>query len=350
MERLLEAPLYPALYLATLSLHLAVISFPLGGAVILPLLEPARGSAAEVLRDVIRRPLALSIVLAITAGVAPLLFLQVLYPEAFCAAGAILGLWRPCLVAALAIAIILACLVRSALFRRWSLGARLAVELGILLSLGAVGMVFTISRQLGERADLWRERAADADLWSLLWSALPGGAMVLLSAVVGCGVWVLWLLRRSQKRGQISPGERFAAEETVLWICLPLTLAITGGIPLVLGDGGAPLLRRGLIVASALTAVGFALRLRRLALGRLLATAAALCALAGILLVREARRVDLLGEAFDPGSLAAAAEKGGIVAFIVCTLLSAGAIAWTVRIALWEPDGDTGASAGREIS
>src|SRR5688572_27202569 len=85
--------LYLSCYVLTLCIHLILISYTLAGAGYLALLGVAgrrRFLAASELGTVIQDWLPFSVGLAITAGVAPLLFLQILYQPLFYTANLLL--------------------------------------------------------------------------------------------------------------------------------------------------------------------------------------------------------------------------------------------------------------------
>ena len=327
---------YLVLYLVTMLVHLALVSFPLGGSVLLCLFEIFRGEEIQPLRSLISRHLAISIGLAITAGVAPLLFLELVHPHAFYNAGTILGGWRPALLVPLIIAFYLAYLQKTELFRRWPGLLRFPVRMVGLASLVAVGLVWSISRRVGEEAAAWHERYLDLPLESLLWDALPGMGLVLATATLGCSIGCLWLIGGDQKRGRLSPGERFLAEETLLRLAIFVAVGLAVVCEILRARHEHPvdldwwLLRSGLFILI----TGFVVRLHRIGPGRILATGGALLALATALVIREVRRRGLLvdGGGYDTATMEVAATRGGLVAFIVSFLLCATAIGLALRM------------------
>jgi len=226
VEILRELDLYTALYLGTLGLHLALVSFSLGGSVLLCLFEVFRGEETARLGDTIAEQLALSIGLAITAGVAPLLFLEIVHPHAFYNGGAILGPWRPLLLVPLVVAFYLAYLQKTRMFRGWPGLARLPVRIVSLAALSSVGVLFSVGRRVGEDAARWRERYLELPLEQLLWDALPLLGLILAGATLGCAIGTSWLLGRSERRGRLSPGERFSAEDTLLRLAIPVAVGL----------------------------------------------------------------------------------------------------------------------------
>lgn len=334
MEILREIDLYTALYLTTLGLHLALVSFPLGGTVLLSLFEIFRGEETARLGELISDYLALSIGLAITAGVAPLLFLEIIHPQAFYNAGAILGPWRPLVLLPLVIAFYLAYLQKTRMFRGWPGIARLPLRLVSLVSLCAVGVQFTVGRRVGEEAELWHERYLDLPIEQLVWDALPLLGLVLAAATIGCSIGTLWLLGRRERRGRLSPGERFSAEDTLLRLAVPTTVGLAVACELLRHRQGMTVDLDWWVVRVALLVIvaGFGVRLYRVGPGRLLATLGAAALLGGVLLLREEQRWLRLGEERSTRTAELAAERGGMIAFIVSLVIAVVGIGLVLRL------------------
>lgn len=334
MERVIaDLDLYLALYLGTLHLHLALVSFPLGGSALLCLFEVFRGQEVSNLRDVISDHLAIAMGLAITAGVAPLLFLELVHPGAFYSGGAILGAWRPAVIAPIAAAFYLAYLQKTATFRRWPGIARLPVRLGGLAGLCAAAALFTIGRRVGEGPGEWDARYADLPLEELAADALPFLGLVLAAATIGCAIWTLWLLGRAEARGRLSPGERFAAEETLLRLAIPVAIGLLIACEVLRARQERPVdlgwwCLRGAI---AVTIAGFSSRLHRVGPGRLIATIGGAGALSIALLLREEQRTARLGDALHVATREVAATKDGVEAFVASALFAAVGIILALR-------------------
>ena len=331
-----DIDLYLALYLVTLALHFAIIAFPLGGSVLLCLFEIFRGQEISHLRNLISRHLAMSIGLGITAGVAPLLFLEIVHPHAFYNAGAILGVWRVALLAPLIIAFYLAYLQKTESFRRWPGIVRLPIRIVGLVCLSAVGSIWMISRRVGEEASLWQDRYLDLQITELLISAIPGIGLVLGAATLGCTIGCLWLLGSEARSGRLSPGERFAAEETLLRLAIfvGVAIAIVCEILRIRADRPVDLdwwiFRASLFV----TVAGLGIRLHRIGPGRLIATIGASAGLFMVLILREiARREHLVdGGGYEMRTREIAAERGGFIAFLISAIICFTAIGAVIRM------------------
>lgn len=84
---------YLVLYLGTLSLHVVLMSYVLAGSAVVALSTLLRGERAEALAPIaatLRDWLPFALGAAITAGVAPLLFVQILYEQSFYTANLLL--------------------------------------------------------------------------------------------------------------------------------------------------------------------------------------------------------------------------------------------------------------------
>ena len=331
-----EIDLYLALYLITLAIHFAIIAFPLGGSVLLCLFEIFRGQEIDHLRSLISRHLAMSIGLGITAGVAPLLFLEIVHPNAFYNAAAILGAWRVALLIPLVVAFYLAYLQKTETFRRWPGIARLPIRLLSVICLSAVGSLWMMARRVGEEARLWEDRYLDLAFDELLLAAVPGMGIVLGAAVLGCTIGCLWLLGTEARSGRLSPGERFRAEETLLRLSIfvGVAIAIVCEVMRVRVDRAVDLdwwiFRAALFV----TVAGLAIRLHRVGPGRLIATIGATTGLLMVLILREiARREHLVdGGGFEMRTREIAAERGGFLAFLISAIICFTAIGAVIRM------------------
>jgi len=326
---------YSALYLATLLVHLALMSFPLGGSVLLCLFEIFRGEEISNLKKLISRNLAICIGLAMTAGIAPLLFLSLVHPQAYYNTGAILGGWRPLLLVPLVVGVYFAYVQRTSDFRRWPGLARLAVRVGGLLSLSVVALIFIISRRIGERPERWHDWYLELPLEDLVWAALPLLGLILTAATVGCSIGCLWLIGREEARGRLSAGERFQAEETLLRLAIFVSLGLAFVCEVLRERQGRAIDFDWWALRSALFLMicGFVIRLNRVGPGRLLATIGGVASLSIVLLMREEQRWKLLalGEGRHTQTMEVAATKGGVYLFVASAVVAAVGILLVLR-------------------
>ncbi len=168
---------YLALYVATFAVHHAFMHYVVAGSLYVAWATVAPGGEKEaranqplacLLRDWL--PFALSA--AITAGVAPLLFVQIVYPRHFYTANLLLG-WRWMMVVPVLIAAFyLLYVIKSSAVHKWPLPAR-----GALVAFNAalflfVGFCWTANNLI----------AADSDRWAEIYAT--GSVSLSVSAVV----------------------------------------------------------------------------------------------------------------------------------------------------------------------
>jgi len=211
----------------------------------------------------------------------------------------------------------------------------LAGRAGGLLSRFVVGIVFIISRRIGERPERWRDWYLELPLEDLVWGALPLLGLILTAATVGCSIGCLWLLGREEARGRLSAGERFQAEETLLRLAIfvSLGLAFVSELLRERQDRAIDLDWWALRSTLFLTICGFAIRLYRVGPGRLLATIGGVSSLAIVLLMREEQRWKLLAlaEGRHTQTMEVAASKEGIYVFVVSAVIATFGILLVLR-------------------
>jgi hypothetical protein len=153
---------YLVLYVLTFVLHQALMHYVLAGSGYLAWcnLVPGAGDTprtfqplAAILRDWM--PFALSA--AITAGVAPLLFVQIVYPTAFYTANLLLW-WRwMVVIPILIVAFYLLYLVKSRRYSTWSFPVRTLIAVFIAASFLFVGFCWTANHLISMHQSTWPE-------------------------------------------------------------------------------------------------------------------------------------------------------------------------------------------------
>lgn len=331
--------LYLCLYAGTLAVHAVLLSYVLAGSAWLAVRALRRGPdrVADLLRDWL--PFALGA--AITAGVAPLLFLQVLYQESFYTANLLLLHRWMAVVPVLIAGFYLLYLGKSgALETRPRL--RGAAAIAALLCFAFVAWSFTENHLLSLDRDAWADFYGDQRRFYTggpvgvrlgIWLT---GAFPLLAAIAG---WQLWY----------AEGDGVARSPDARRLAV---VAIAG----LLGAGAfAALYARGIDARASATltgpfagpwlvagATGIALQLGawswQLRAGRLSATALAIASAGGLVTVlavivgREAIRLS----AVDLDALSAiharTAGAGGMPLFLILLVANTALIAWAVRL------------------
>ncbi len=346
--------LYLSLYVLTFAVHVVLMSYVLAGtgyvAISALFTRPARGdepaesspvAASALLIDWL--PFALGV--AITAGVAPLLFLQILYKESFYTANLLLFHRWMAIVPVLIVGFYLLYLRKSETARRWPRAARAAVSMVAFGCFGFTAWSWTGNHLLAlDRAawvSLYESGATPAPSAEMLTRlALWGAAAVpIMAAVLG------WQLRSRGPRAGTERGDDAAviavARVALLGLAASVALAYlyvyllsqqrASGQTSPFASAAARPYVWALVAGVAAQAAAWG----RIRLGRhwsrgalvTIALGVATSVLAGSV-VRESLRLSRV----DVGALAAlhqeAAGSAGMVGFLISAALVAGVAAW----------------------
>lgn len=189
---------YLVLYLSTLLIHIVFMNYVLAGSAYLAAHSVFRGRTneesplAELLRDWM--PFMLSA--AITAGIAPLLFLQILYREQFYTANLLLFSRWMAILPVLIAGFYLSYLLKSKLVHRWPLFGRAAVGCGTFACFAFIGWSWVENHLLSvQPQQIWEQEYVSGTLLYHNSELLPRLTLWFLAAfptmalVVG---WQLW--------------------------------------------------------------------------------------------------------------------------------------------------------------
>lgn len=305
--------LWLALYLSTFALHAVFVSYVVAGTgyALVQALRRSDDVVAEHVRD--RLPFMLG--LGITAGVAPLLFIQLLYQRRFYTANLLMGPRWGAVVPALIVGFYALYLARAAT----SIGWRRAALAAGLLCFAFVAWSWTELHLLMEADPVWRAMYAagrriygNAEVWPrlLLW----GGAMATVFACVAA-------------HGESGSDRRrlaiLALAGRVLTGLAAVWLVGRGAAATALAHGWLVLL----VGALAIEGFGWLWTWRTPGgVGLRVATSAGIVALLSATVIREAPRLELLQV-----PTRASLDAGGLSVFAVTLLLGALAIAWIIR-------------------
>ena len=338
--------LYLMLYVLTLAVHFVFMNYVFAGTFYVTIVGFGRADVAltrqhnpiaSMLRDWL--PFAFSGV--ITAGVAPLLFVQILYKQQFYTANLLLFHRWMAIVPALIVAFYLLYLLKSRSISDWPAGWRVAVGVGALAAIGFVGYSWSENHLLSLDHRRWVPFFVERQ-WFYRHSALmPRLLMWLAGSVPTMMTIVCWQLRSAERRGlKVSSSEvRIAC----VWALVGLGLAALFGTmqylrldPALRGAFGdrasAPYVVVALVgvVLQGIAWLGL-WRGARLSRGcLLLASAGAMLSILGICMVREAERFARVDVAALYEHHAAAAENGGRLLFLLFFVVNAAIIAWCV--------------------
>jgi len=333
------------LYVATFVLHHVAMHYVVAGCLVVALraLLPrsiALGSGTERVIDHIRGWLPFSLGAAITFGVAPLLFVQILYPNHFYTANLLLS-WRWMIVVpVLIISFYLLYLLKSDMYLRFAPWLRATIALGTAGMFLFVGFCWTANHLLSNQPGEWPEVYLTGDL-PLAPLVVTARTMIWLGAsLVTLATIVVWQLRWSIK----GAGEG----ENPVNLFLPRMLALAGLVVLALATAAylvaVPAEERALLasgsgllyvavigIASVVMAGLWFVMSRKILLPLVslsLVTTAMSLAWLGLGMLREQVRVAAIDfEALLPQH-AEMAKIQGLWLFLLLAVINGGLIAW----------------------
>ncbi len=338
--------LYLTLYVVTLVSHVIFMNYVVAGTGYLAASSlgssPNKGPAARLLGDW----LTVGLSVAITAGVAPLLFIQILYKEAFYSANLLLFHRWMLILPVLIVGFYLLYLQKSDKISQGPAWLRRLVGPAALLCFLFVGYSWTENHLLSQQPAVWPEFYSQGKLfyysnvllprlgiwitgalptmsmlvgWQLLWQRRHEGvdlkahtvddrrlaivALVGLALSAGCGAWSFALLPQS------------ATDAMTGALGLPwLIAALVGGVAQV--AAWAMIARKGAIERHTLW----------------LASAGSGLAITGATVAREAVRLSQNDMVALAQHHAKALEQGGLILFLIFFAVNAAIIGWIVRV------------------
>lgn len=335
--------LYLSLYVVTLAVHAVLVGYVLAGSGYVAVTTVWPGRSRDVLRPLLKDWLPFVLGAAITAGVAPLLFLQILYKESFYTANLLLFHRWMAVVPVLIVgfyALYLNKTERAASFRPV---LRIAIAGGAFLCFAFVAYSWTENHLLALDRDSWVTFYGDGDRFYTggglgprfaMWLALAAPLMAMIAG------WQVWARANETDDDRAHAVRRLAGMAigglALASIAIYATVrGLAEGERDALGSAFArPYAAIALIgVVSQLLAWGMMARARR-ATGTWLAvaTAGVLELVVGGAVMRESVRLAHLGE---PGLFelhARTAESGGMAMFLLFLVINTGIIVWCLRI------------------
>jgi hypothetical protein len=341
--------LYAALYVATLALHWFCMQTMLGGSLYLAV-RALRGqqSVADPLAEQIRSWMPFTVSVAITAGIAPLLFQQILYRKAFYTANLLLP-YRYMLIAPLLIGVLYLLYVMKS---RW-IGTRpRSARMAPVMVLGALLVVAATwiegHRLALQDVEVWRDVYLRQPMFFADGQVAPRLLWWLgLSVPISAWIWVRLTLQED------APGTRDAVRRVAVYSLLGLGVALVAALWHASDAGAQAAWQRTtslwqpyalLVVAGLVALVWTWLRVLR---GHPPRTGPSLVVafllLLGVAVVREALRLHALDLDVLAEQHAAASEKGGVVAMLVFAPLGILVIAWLVRAVRRDLEADAAA-------
>jgi hypothetical protein len=343
----LPAPywVFKALLLVTFTLHLLAMNFLLGG-MVLALAgrwSGARELAGRMFRDVATK-LPVLLPATVTLGVAPLLFLQVIYGQFFYTSSVLIA-WPWFLALAMMTIAYYGLYYVSARNHRQA-GTGRWVLLASFLLIAAVGFLFSTNLTLSQTPAAWTAKYfADPGGWNLNLAEptlLPrylhfftaavavGGLLLMLIAWLqgsGDAGYRRYLFRFGGKAFQYATMAQFAVG---FWFLLSLPRAQRS---LFLGDNGIATLLVGIGIggaAAAISVVARALRQENYRIGALGGTGVTAAMVAAMVAMRDLLRDDYLKPYFHPDRFAVQTQWTVLPLFLA--LFVGGVALWLVML------------------
>jgi hypothetical protein len=326
------------LTLLTFALHLLFMNAMLGSGVLALVNGARRQSETLALSRDAAGTLPVAVAFAVNLGVAPLLFLQVLYGQFLYVSTVLMAAWWVGMIVLL-IAAYYAIYVFTLRFD--ALGGARTLVIGFAVALLLfVGFLFSNNMTLMTTPGRWTR-----------YFASPGGTLlnlgeptlwprylhfVMASVAIGA-LWQAWLGHRQEGRGEVRGTAR--KRQGLLWFSWATVAQMILGVwflfalprPVMLlfmGDSGfaTALLLIGLAAAILALVFGFLGRLRPAAVHAVLTVVV-------MVLMRDVVRRAYLSPWFDPAALPERTQYSPLVLFLVAFVIGLGVLAWMLRLA-----------------
>jgi len=347
----LQPLLLQVLLVLTFALHLLLMNVVLGGSVVAFFSELRRrkSEAARLTGKELAPKMTMSLALAVNLGVAPLLFLQVLYGQ-FLYTSSVLIAWPWLSVVALVIAAYYGLYVYN--FRHDRLHGATLPLLGIcILLLLAVAFVFSNNMTLMLRPERWLRYFDNPTGFMLNLgepTLVPRYLHMVVAAIAVGGLFVAVMAAFQRRRGRMTPeqaaerveyGMRWFTRTTLLQLVLgPLFLVSLPRDVMLALMGGEILHTVVFIAAMALVALALYLGIRR----KLAATVATLATLVlAMSWMRALVRIEYLAPHFSLSEAAMMPQYGPFALFIISLVVGLAVVAWVLKQALAAGRGET---------
>lgn len=342
---------YLIVYVLTLVLHAVFMTYVLAGSMYLSwasifpgrqTVPRAQSPLAKILREWM--PFALSA--AITAGVAPLLFVQIIYRKQFYTSNLLLG-WRwMAVVPVLIVGFYLLYVIKSKMITTWKLRTRLAVVAGVSLCFLFVAFCWTTNHLLAISESSWAtvystgnviDAAGPLLLRLMTWVS---GAFPCMCALAGWQI-VYYSRQNDHDAAAYSANVVTLARMSFAGVILSGLFAVgyattlpgevrssligsSGGLWLIAIAAGGILQLNGWWKASSETRLSGA--------NNLFISAGAMLALTGIAFQREIIRFAYIDATDVLANTKSAANIGGFTLFVLSTIFNIGLMAFCLRL------------------
>jgi hypothetical protein len=335
---------FQVLLTVTFVLHVVFMNLMLGGTII-ALSNSLRGGAGQLaLARNLSKKLPFTVALAVNAGVAPLLFLQVIYGHFVYTSSILMGVaWLS--IIGLLITAYYGMYLFNYKFESWGWARNLLVGISALIML-YIGFIFTNNWTLAVTPEKWAAYFAQpgGTIWNLseptLWPRylhMVFGAI----AVAGLGLAGFGQYRQSkgvEARGQIDQGLAWFKWTTLMQIGLGVWWLFA------LREEAMKLFMGGDLVATIAFGIGFALALLSLGLAFMKKVWSTIWVTVGTLLamavMREYVRFGYVREYFTPDQLQVEPQMSPLILFLAVFIVGIGCVWYMLKLAF---------NAGKEV-
>lgn len=341
-----ENLLYLVLYLVTLMLHVVAMNYVVGGAMVVAGAAVWRCvrnycDATRTIVDSLKDWLPLALGVTITLGVAPILFIQLLYKYAFYTANLLLFHRWMSILPVLIVAFYLLYLQKTDWLARRVQPVRAVVAVGVLTMFLFVAWSWSENHLLSLAGqDVWTEHYAAGRMWHRSGELAPRLALWMIGSLATLSVILGWQLRGEsdattvRRLALIGLSGAAGSVLAALWYLVVLPPEVRSALGqaanvvlLVLGGVG--------LAMFTVAWVQMARRGEAAARWMWLATAGMAAAIPSATVLREVRRYVALVEVdqWQPAVEATqrSAQWGGLGVFLVCLALVTLVIAWLIR-------------------
>ena len=339
---------YLGLYVLTLVVHGLFMNYVLEGVGYLAVTAIGRrrdgdGLESVSIRSVLTDWMPFATSAAITAGVAPLLFVQILYKKNFYTANLLLFHRWMAILPLLIVGFYLLYLLKTDWIRRRSRTLLAIISIGALVCFAFTGLSWTENHLLSTDKGSWPGLYESGSMVYSHPQLLPRLGMWAVGAIPTMCVLVAWQLLVAQRRGRVVESGRTKHLAVAALTGILLTGACAGLYWLRMSEPAREAVTGPLagpyfiaaIAGLAIQVIAWVSQARRndFQIGVLLALSAGLLVtITGMTVVREAIRL----AAVDLNPLYAqhadAAAKGGLIVFSVFLLVNVGLMGWCLRI------------------
>lgn len=336
---------YLTLYVLTLVIHVVFMNYVVAGTAYLAWRSwrgPAAGGNGDPIAEVLRDWMPFALSAAITAGVAPLLFIQILYPTAFYTANQLLFHRWMAILPVLIVGFYLLYLLKSGSARRRGPLLRGLIAGGAAACFLFTGWSWTENHLLSLRESSWPQFYESARMMHYEAALLPRLGIWMIGAIPTMAVLVAWQLHGMQRRGSVIAAPFFRRLAGLALIGLAGSAAMCATYDAVggnlktalLGPMGRPWAALVVIGAATQIAAWIALWRRRepSPVILLVATAGVLLTILGTSIAREILRISALSVDKLIQQHETAMHVGGWRLFVLFAIVNIGVMAWAMAL------------------